>query len=92
MNNNAQNIKKLKNIMTAKYSKWITFQTASKYVDVSIRTLQNWDKAGLLRTANMTPMGTRGRRLIDREHLDGFIESFIGAPASKIVMNESHNQ
>jgi hypothetical protein len=33
-------------------------------------------------------MGGRGRRLIDREHLDKFIESFVGAPPSKIKMNE----
>lgn len=75
----------------AKTSRWITFQAGSQYVGVSVRTLQNWDKAGLLRTANVTPLGTRGRRLIDREHLDQFIESFIGAPASKIVMNEGRS-
>jgi hypothetical protein len=33
-------------------------------------------------------MGTRGRRLIDREHLDRFIESYVGAPPSRIAMNE----
>ncbi len=69
-------------------SRWITFQTASPYVGVSVRTLQNWEKAGHLRVANVTPMGTRGRRLIDREALDKFIESFVGAAPSKIVMNE----
>lgn len=68
-------------------ARWVTFQTAAKYVGVSVRTLQNWDKGGFVRTANVCPMGTRGRRLIDREHLDKFIESFVGAPASKIAMN-----
>jgi hypothetical protein len=37
-------------------------------------------------------MGTRGRRLIDREHLDKFIESFVGAPASQIVMNKGRRE
>lgn len=67
--------------------RWITFQAASPYIGVSLRTLQNWEKAGHLRTANVAPMGSRGRRLIDREHLDAFIESFIGAPKSAIAMN-----
>jgi len=68
--------------------RWLTFQTASPYVGVSVRTLQNWEKAGYLRVANVAPMGTRGRRLIDREALDKFIEGYVGAPPSKIVMNE----
>jgi hypothetical protein len=68
-------------------ARWLTFQAGSQYVGVSVRTLQNWEKAGSFRTANVTPMGGRGRRLIDRESLDQFIESFIGAPPSEIVMN-----
>lgn len=66
--------------MTACKPKWITFQSASRYVGVSTRTLQNWEKAGHLRVATVAPMGTRGRRLIDREALDQFIESYVGAP------------
>lgn len=69
--------------------RWLTFQAGSKYVGVSIRTLQNWEKAGSFRTANVTPCGGRGRRLIDRKSLDRFIESFVGAPASEIVMNSN---
>jgi len=68
-------------------ARWITFQQGSRYVGVSTRTLQNWEKTGGFRTANVSPCGTRGRRLIDRASLDKFIESFVGAPASEIVMN-----
>jgi excisionase family DNA binding protein len=78
----------MRNQTSTKPSRWLTFQTASPYVGVSIRTLQNWEKAGHLRVANVAPMGTRGRRLIDREHLDRFIESYVGAPPSRIAMNE----
>ena len=34
-------------------------------------------------------MGGRGRVLIDRHELDAFIEGFVGAPPSEIVMNTS---
>ena len=74
---------------SATQGRWISFQAASPYTGVSVRTLQNWDKAGHLRVANVTPAGTRGRRLIDRASLDQFIESFIGAPPSKIGMNKN---
>jgi len=33
-------------------------------------------------------VGGRGRRLIDREQLDRFIESYVGAPPSEIAMNK----
>ena len=72
---------------SATASRWLTFQAGSKYVGVSVRTLQNWEKSGSFRTANVTPCGGRGRRLIDRDSLDHFIESFVGAPKSEIVMN-----
>lgn len=70
-------------------SRWLTFQSAALYAGVSVRTLQNWEQAGCFKSANVViPGSTRGRRLIDRESLDRFIESFIGAPASKIGMND----
>jgi hypothetical protein len=72
--------------------RWLTLEATSKYVGVSIRTLQNWDKAGHLRTANVSPMGTRGRRLIDRQALDLFIEGFVGAAPSQIVMNKGRKE
>ncbi len=68
-------------------SRWLTFQAGSKYVGVSVKTLQNWEKAGAFRTANVTPCGGRGRRLIDRMSLDAFIEGCVGAPKSTIAMN-----
>jgi hypothetical protein len=37
-------------------------------------------------------MGTRGRRLIDRQALDLFIEGFVGAAPSQIVMNKGRKE
>lgn len=68
-------------------ARWLTFQAGAKYVGVSVRTLHNWEKAGCFITANVCPMGGRGRRLIDRKSLDDFIQSFVGAPRSEIAMN-----
>jgi Helix-turn-helix domain len=68
-------------------ARWLTFQAGSQYVGVSVRTLQNWEKAGGFRTANVAPCGSRGRRLIDRESLDQFLESYVGSPKSEIAMN-----
>jgi hypothetical protein len=69
-------------------AKWLTFQAAAKYVGVSVRTLQNWEKAESFRTANViVPGSTRGRRLIDRESLDEFIEGFVGAPKAVLAVN-----
>lgn len=69
--------------------RWLTFQTASPYAGVSEQTLRNWGKAGHIRLVNVTPMGGRGRVLIDRLELDAFIESYVGSPPSEIVMNTS---
>ncbi len=67
--------------------RWLTLQSAAPYTGVSQQTLRNWDKAGHIRMVNVTPMGGRGRVLIDRLELDAFIESYIGSPKSEIVMN-----
>ena len=67
--------------------RWLTFQTATPYAGVSEQTLRNWGKAGHIKLHNVTPMGGRGRVLIDRLELDAFIEGFVGAPPSEIVMN-----
>ena len=72
---------------SAQSARWMTFQAGSVYVGVSVRTLQNWEKSGAFRTTNITPRGARGRRLIDRQSLDGFIESYVGAPKSELAMN-----
>jgi excisionase family DNA binding protein len=69
--------------------RWLTFQTASPYAGVSEQTLRNWAKAGHIRLVNVTPMGGRGRVLIDRLELDAFIEGYIGSPPSEIVMNST---
>ncbi len=77
-----------KNMRGGESQRWLTYQSASLYCGVSVRTIQNWEKAGHLKTANVSPLGTRGRRLIDKRELDGFILSFVGAPKSVVVMNE----
>lgn len=52
---------------------------AAYYSGLCEGTLHNYESAGLLRVANIIqPGATRGRKLIDREHLDKFIESYIG--------------
>jgi hypothetical protein len=59
--------------------KWLTYQTAPRYCGLCARTLQNYEKAGLIRVANVIMPGSkRGRKLIDRESLDEFIEANIG--------------
>ena len=69
--------------------RWLTLQTSSAYAGVSEQTLRNWAKAGHIKFHNVSPMGTRGRVLIDRLELDAFIESYVGSPPSEIVMNTS---
>ncbi len=57
----------------------MTFQIAARYCGLSEGTLHNYETAGLLRVANVIqPGASRGRKLIDREHLDELIESYIG--------------
>ncbi len=56
--------------------RWFTLQSAARYCGLSIRTLQNYEAAGLLKTRNIIqPGATRGRKLIDRIELDELIES-----------------
>jgi hypothetical protein len=64
-------------------------QGAAIYCGVTTRTLDTWQKAGCFKTANVTPMGGRGRRLVDRDSLDAFIESYVGAPASICGVNKA---
>lgn len=68
--------------------RWLSFKTATTYAGVSEQTIRNWAKAGHLKLHNVTPMGGRGRVLIDRIELDAFIEKYAGAPASEIEMNK----
>jgi hypothetical protein len=68
--------------------RWLGIQEAAGYSGVSGQTLRNWEKAGHIRFANVSPMGGRGRVLIDRIELDIFIQGFIGAPAADLAMNK----
>jgi hypothetical protein len=59
--------------------RWLTYQAAPEYCGLNSRTLRNYEKAGLLRVANVIiPGSTRGRRLIDRESLDLLIDGNVG--------------
>lgn len=70
--------------------RWLSLEDASNYSGVSRRQIQIWDESGFIRAANITkPGATRGRRVYDRESIDAYIESFIGAPPSKIGMNKN---
>lgn len=72
----------------SKTGRWLTFQAGSKYVGVSVRTLENWAKDGRFKVARVIAPGCiRGRSLIDRESLDGYIESFVGNPPRKLALN-----
>ena len=59
--------------------KTLTFQQGVHYSGLSIGTLRNYEKAGLITVYNlMIPGTTRGRRLIDRSSLDSLIEASVG--------------
>lgn len=59
--------------------RWLTYQAASNYCGLSIRTLQNYDNGGLIAVANVIQPGSRrGRKLIDRESLDRLITASVG--------------
>ena len=78
-------VEKQQNSATA--TRWLSLQSASVYSGVSSQTLRNWAKAKHINLHNVSPMGNRGRVLIDRIELDSFIEQFAGAPASALAMN-----
>lgn len=69
--------------------RWLTFQKASFYSGLGERVLQNHVKNGFIRASNVcAPGATRGRRLIDRESLDAFIEAGVGKK-SELAMNSN---
>jgi len=70
-------------------ARWLSLEGASRYAGICSQTIRNWAKAGHLTLHNVSPMGSRGRVLIDRLELDAFIEKFAGAPASTLVMNSN---
>ena len=68
--------------------RWLTYESASKYSGLGPRTLQNHINAGILRSSNAcAPGNSRGRRLIDRESLDSFIEAGVGKAPTTLAMN-----
>jgi hypothetical protein len=69
-------------------ARWLSLKGAGIYAGLSVQTIRNWAKAGHLTLHNVTVMGGRGRVLVDRLELDALIESYAGAPASKLAMNE----
>ena len=72
--------------------KWLTLTQAAIYSGLGLRVLQNHAKAGFIRSSNVvSPGSTRGRRLIDRESLDAFIEAGVGK-VSELVMNANRKE
>ena len=69
--------------------RWLTLTQASIYSGLGTRVLQNHIRAEYIRSSNVcAPGSTRGRRLIDRESLDAFIEAGIGKKTD-LVMNKT---
>jgi len=69
--------------------RWLTLDKAAAYCGLGQRCLQNYIKAGHIRSSNaVAPGATRGRRLIDRESLDAFIEAGVGGK-TMLIMNEN---
>ncbi|WP_419529552.1 helix-turn-helix domain-containing protein [Haloferula sp.] len=69
-------------------SRWLPLKKASIYSGLSARTLQNYIRKGLIKSSNViAPGSSRGRRLIDRESLDAFIEAGVNRSATKLNMN-----
>lgn len=76
------------NINRVTESRWLTYKNASRYSGLGVRVLQNYAKAGFIRSSNACAPGcSRGRRLIDRRSLDAFIEAGVGAPPTTLAMN-----
>ena len=73
--------------------RWLTLEAAAIYSGIGARTLQSRIKDGAIRSSNCcAPGASRGRRLIDRESLDSFIESGVGAPPTALAMNANRAQ
>ena len=73
-------------------ARWMTFQSAAKYLGVHIRTVENWEKLGCFKVARVIAPGkVKGRVLIDRHSLDAYIEQFVGASPQVIPMNTQRN-
>ncbi len=70
--------------------RWLTYQQAEIYSGIGQRTIQSHVKAGYIRSSNCcAPGASRGRRLIDRQSLDDFIEVGVNAPPTVLAMNSN---
>jgi excisionase family DNA binding protein len=73
--------------------RWLTLQQAAAYTGVHKRTLENWEKAGCFRVSRViVPGHSKGRVLVCRESLDGFIERFLDDPPQDIPMNKRNRE
>jgi len=58
--------------------RWLTLKGAAIHTGLSERTIENHVRANLVISSNVVmPGATRGRRLVERESLDAFIEQWI---------------
>ena len=73
--------------------RWLTLEGAAIYSGLSQRTIETYIKENLVVSANVIMPGrSRGRRLVERESLDAFIEQFIGGEGTSLAMNRRGNQ
>ena len=69
--------------------RWLSYPDASRYSGLGTRVLENHVRAGYIRSSNAcAPGASRGRRLIDRQSLDEFIEAGVGQPPAQLAMNQ----
>ena len=72
-------------------ARWLSFKDSERYSGLSVRYLELQEHAGNIIVARVSPNGTKGKRLIDRESLDRFIGSFVGKAPAKLAMNEGRS-
>lgn len=67
---------------------WGSISTAVERTGVSSRLIEEWEKDGLIRAANVRrPGASRGRKLYDMWSLFDFIEGQVGASPAELAMN-----
>ena len=68
--------------------RWLSKRNAAIYSGLTERTLQTYIAMKVIRSTNaVLPGKKQGRRLIDRESLDTFLEAGVDRPTSVIAMN-----
>ena len=66
--------------------RWLTFKAGAVYASVSVRTIENWNAAGAIKTTNIIrPGATRGKRLVCRQSLDRMLEQGVGVKTQATV-------